>query len=339
MAQMLRDVLSRPLADVPITYPLAWGMPAPFEETPGQVLNAWLELIPAGMFTSSYAAGQVGRPSPPGQLWLPEENTRIVHFLGFDNAYYFTMTHMALLMAQCTQFVRPEHVLTNEFYELENEKFSTSKQHVLSVQTILTERPRDIVRLYLASTAPEYQRTSFSRSGLAKLVDDRLVGPWNRLVQNIAGILSPGAPERLPVSDLGRRQAALMLERFDFCYEMPNYSLTRVADTILTHIARLSRVAGELADVGAEEALNSCGDLLLQVQALLALAAPVLIDLAEQARQDGGFTGVLEPGAFEVADIAAFVPPRLSAVAEGDAVDAPAGLGELAGATGLAEVG
>ena len=71
LVQMVRDVLSRPLGDLPITYPLSWGMPAPFPETPGQVLNAWLELIPAGMYTSSYAAAQLGRDTAPGQLWLP----------------------------------------------------------------------------------------------------------------------------------------------------------------------------------------------------------------------------------------------------------------------------
>jgi methionyl-tRNA synthetase len=71
MVQMIRDVLSRPLADLPITYPLGWGMPAPFPETPGQVLNAWLELIPAGLFTSSYCAAQLGRQTTPGQLGGP----------------------------------------------------------------------------------------------------------------------------------------------------------------------------------------------------------------------------------------------------------------------------
>jgi len=318
LVQMVRDVLSRPLQDLPITYPLAWGMPAPFPETPGQVLNAWLELIPAGMFTSSYAAAQLGRRTTPGQLWLPEENTRIVHFLGFDNAYFFALAHMALLMAHGQRYLRPEWVLTNEFYELESEKFSTSKRHVLSVQELLAELPRDPARLYLALTAPEYQRTTFSRAGLDKVTRERLVQPWNRLAEIVGKAAANGAGALLPVSDSGRERAATMLARFDFHYEMPNYSLNRCADAILTQIGRLGRLAEALDGRGLDEEPAAWGDLILQVQALLALSAPILIDLAEAARQAGGFDAVLRPGAFEVSEVAAFAPPLLSLTATGE---------------------
>jgi methionyl-tRNA synthetase len=319
MVQMIRDVLSRPLADLPITYPLGWGMPAPFPETPGQVLNAWLELIPAGMFTSSYCAARLGRPTTPGQLWRPEENRRIVHFLGFDNAYFFCLTHMALLMAHGEKYIRPEWIFTNEFYELESEKFSTSKRHVVSVQDLLREVPRDVGRLYLALTAPEYQRTTFSRAGLDKVTGTRLVEPWNRLAgtlgKAVANARRGDAP--LPVSAAGRRRAAIMLDRFDLCYEMPGYSLNRSADTILVQISRLARHASDLEDRGIDEAPQAWGDLFLEVKALLALAAPILIDLAAAARQAGGFDGVLATGAFDVPEVTPFTPPLLPA-------DAPA---------------
>ncbi|MFL6163962.1 MAG: class I tRNA ligase family protein [Jatrophihabitantaceae bacterium] len=313
LVQMVRDVLSRPLADLPITYPLGWGMPAPFPETPGQVLNAWLELIPAGMYTSSYAAARTGRQTTPGQLWLPEENVRLVHFLGFDNAYFFALTHLALLMAHGDKYIRPEWVLTNEFYELESEKFSTSKGHVLSVQQILREAPRDVVRLYLALTAPEYQRTTFSRTGLEKVARERLVEPWNRLAETIGkAIANAGdATPPLPVSAIGRSRAATMAARFDFNYEMPNYSMNRCAESILTQIGRLDRLASQLAGRSFEEEPAGWGDLILQVKALLALSAPILIDLAAAARTAGGFDGVLTPTAFAVSEVVPFQPPLL----------------------------
>jgi methionyl-tRNA synthetase len=315
LVQMVRDVLSRPLQDLPITYPLTWGMAAPFEETPGQVLNAWLELIPAGMYTSSYAAAGTGRDVEPGRLWLPEENTRIVHFLGFDNAYFFALTHMALLMAHGDRYVRPEWVLTNEFYELESEKFSTSKRHVLSVQDILGEVPRDLVRLYLALTAPEYQRTTFTRTGLHKVIGDRLVGPWNRLAETLGKAVANGGSTPLPVSAVGRSRVATMLERFDFNYEMPNYSMNRSADAILTQIGRLGRLAAELDGSGLGERPEAWGDLFLQVDALLTLSAPILIDLSAAAVEAGGFDGVLAPGAFETSEVVPFAPPLLPQVA------------------------
>jgi methionyl-tRNA synthetase len=297
-------------------------MEAPFPETPGQVFNAWLELIPAGMYTSGYAARQIGWEAETGQLWSPEEDMRIVHFLGFDNAYFFNLTHMALLMAHGDKYIRPEWILTNEFYELESEKFSTSKGHVLSVQEILAEVPRDLVRLYLALTAPEYQRTTFSRAGLVKITEARLVGPWNRLATALGKAAaelgaagdadeSGRGAQALPVSDAGRSHAAVLLERFDFGYEMPNYSMNRSADAVLNQIGRLARIAGTLDGVGVDQDPEAWGDLFLQAKALLALASPILIDLAAAARAAGGFDGVLAPGAFEVAEVAPFAPPLL----------------------------
>jgi len=313
MVEMVRDVLSRPLLDLPITYPLDWGIPAPFPETPGQVLNAWLELIPAGLYTSSYCATQLGRPTPPGQLWRPEQNRRLVHFLGFDNAYFFCLAHMALLMAHGDRYIRPEWVLTNEFYELESQKFSTSKGHVLSPEDLLPEVPRDQLRLYLALTAPSYQRTTFSRDGLDKITRSQLVEPWNRLVSTLAkAIANAGSgTDPLPVSATGRQRAATMLERFDYCYEMPAYSLNRCAETILIHVGRLARTAADLSIRGIDEQPEAWADLFLQVQVMLAVASPILIDLAAAARQACGLDGTLSLQAYDVTEIRPFTPPSL----------------------------
>ncbi len=310
MVEMVRDVLSRPLLDLPITYPLDWGMRAPFPETPGQVLNAWLELIPAGLYTSSYCAAQQGRPSPPGQLWRPEQNRRLVHFLGFDNAYFFCLAHMALLMAHGDRYIRPEWVLTNEFYELESQKFSTSKGHVLSPEDLLPEVPRDHLRLYLALTAPSYQRTTFSRDGLDTITRGQLVEPWNRLVSILGKAIANagGSTEPLPVSATGRERAATMLERFDHCYEMPTYNLNRCAETILIQVGRLAGTATELSIRGIDEQPEAWADLFLQVQVLLAAASPILIDLAAAAGLDGT---TLRPEIYHVTEIRPFTPPSL----------------------------
>jgi methionyl-tRNA synthetase len=315
MVQMVRELLSQPLADLPVTYPIGWGMPAPFPETPGQVLNAWLELIPAGMYTSSYCAAQLGRETVPGQLWRPTENRRLVHFLGFDNAYFFCLAHMALLMAQGEQeYIRPEWILANEFYELESDKFSTSAGHVVSVQDLLGEVPRDVGRLYLALTAPEYQRTTFSRTGLDKVAAQRLTGPWNQLAGTISkAVANASSLAALPVSAAARSRAEAMRARFDTCYEVPGYSLNRSAETILIQISRLARHATRLDGQPIEAAPGPWGDLIHEVKALLALAAPILVDLGAAAQQAGGFSGVLGPGAFDTAAVTPFTPPLLPA--------------------------
>ncbi len=315
--QMIAELLARPLQDIPITFPLNWGIDAQFPEVPGQVLNAWLELIPAGMFTTSYAASKLGRDTVPGELWRREENLRIVHFLGFDNAYYFCLPHIAMLMAHGDKYVWPESIINNEFYELESTKFSTSKRHVLTPQELLKEVPRDVARLYLALTAPEYQRSTFSRAGLDKMAEDRLVGPWNQLAGILAKAIANAGDDsaQLPVSPGARGRTVLMRERFTLCYEMPTFNLNRSADTVLVQLDRLRRCAVALDGIGLDEQPEAWGDLFCEVKALLALASPILIDLVDAAREAGIFSdtpGLLAAGAFDVTDIKPFAPPLLS---------------------------
>ncbi len=314
VVQMIRELLARPLPDVPVTYPLGWGIPAPFPETPGQVLNAWLELMPAGMFTTSYAAARLGRQSAPGELWRREQDLRMVHFLGFDNAFFFCLPHIALLMAHGDRYILPESVMTNEFYELESEKFSTSKGHVVSCQDLLRDVPRDVARLYLALTAPEHQRTTFSRAGLAKVAEERLTGPWNRLAGTLGkAVANASSDAPLPVSAAARSRVAALLARFDTGYEMPGYSLTRSAETVLVQIERLARRAAALDGGDLDADASAWGDLFLEVKALLAAASPILVDLAAAARQGDGTGWTLSTGAFDLTEIHPFTPPLLPA--------------------------
>jgi methionyl-tRNA synthetase len=315
IAQLVREVLARPLPDFPITYPVRWGIPAPFPETPDQMINAWAEGMPASMYCTAHAVGEPGAASgSDDQLWRAEHGIELVYFLGFDNAYFWGMTHLALLLAHDGRYVLPDTIVCNEFYELENEKFSTSRGHVVWSQDLVAEVPRDLVRFYLALTAPEHQRTNFDRAALEKITSQRLVRPWNSLVGQLETALAGAGLGRapLPVSAAARYRAATIVERFKACYELPGYSLTRAADLVVGQIGRLQRRALELGGLDAGDRLDRLGGLFLEVKALLAGASPILVDLAEAAAQAGGFDGRLTAAAFDVAEVEPFRLPALS---------------------------
>jgi methionyl-tRNA synthetase len=313
IVQMAREALARPLPDFPITYPLAWGIPAPFPETPGQVLNAWAETIPAGMFTAAYAATQLGLDAGrPGDIWRAETDRRLVHFLGFDNAWFWSVAYVALLMAHGDRYVLPDAIVPNEFYELENEKLSTSKGHVVWAEDLVDDVPRDLVRFYLALTAPDHQRTTFSRSALEKVVRQRLVTPWNSVVRllekGLADVDDIEAP--LPVSMDARRRAATMMERFTTAYELPAYSLTRAAEVLLVQLDRLhSRAVRLTTPAWSVTRAEDLGDLLLEVAAFVAGASPVLIDLADGAPGAVAVGRALRGHPLEIDAVRAFALP------------------------------
>ncbi len=311
IVQLAREVFARPLPDFPVTYPVGWGIPAPFPETKDQVINAWVEGMPASMYCTAYAAAQLGRPcGRTDELWRAERDIELVYFLGFDNAYFWGMNHLALLLAHEGRYVTPETIVCNEFYELENEKFSTSSGHAVWATDILTEVPRDLVRFYLALTSPEHQRTNFSRAALAKVTEHRLVLPWNRLATLLGKAVADfgGTDTALTVSDSARQRAGVMVQRFRACYEINGFSLPRAADVIVGQIDRLLRRAEDppMADS------HAVGDLFLEVQGLIAGAAPILIDFADAATDVAGLDHRLTADAFKVAQVRPFPLPTLS---------------------------
>ncbi|GIG59845.1 hypothetical protein Lfu02_42170 [Longispora fulva] len=271
MVQALARMLSRPLSDFPVTYPIPWGIQVPFAEVAGQVVNPNAESMAWSMHCSALAAESRGvTAAGEDELWLAGGGSEIVYFLGFDNIYPFAIAGPAMLLALDGRYELPTRYLTNEFYELDDEKFSTSRGHVVGGRELAAEVPRDLIRFYLAATSPEHQRTSFTRAALARVTRSRLVGPWNRVADQANRWVGRGP---LPVSARSHRAAARMSERFAACYEVTGFSLNRAAETITDQLARLDRWPVTDADAG---------DFCFEVRSLLRAAAPVLIDLAAE---------------------------------------------------------
>ncbi|MET7400235.1 class I tRNA ligase family protein [Dactylosporangium sp. NPDC005572] len=319
LVSLMRELLAKPLPDYPITYPVAWGLPAPFPETPGQTLNAWVEGMPASMYCSTYGQRQRGlQPPSTDDAWRAEHDAELVFFVGFDNLFIWALVHVAELMAHEGRYVLPDTILTNEFYELDNEKFSTSKGHVVWARDLVAEVPRDVARFYLNLTAPEHARTNFSQAVLDKVVGERLVEPWNELATTLAKLAAEvsgdaaGAGAPLPVVPGTPARIAAMISRFRGCFELDSFSLSRAADLVVQHTARL-RADAQRALTEEHDALRvRAGDLFLQTRALITCMSPVLVDLAAQVAQNGDFEPRMSADAFDVAHTTAFVVPGLS---------------------------
>jgi methionyl-tRNA synthetase len=277
MAQAIEEMLSGPLPDYPITYPVSWGIPAPFPEVAGQAINPNAEPAAWSIYCATVAAERHGAAPDAGeQLWLAGADTQVVYFLGFDNTYPFAVVAIAMLAATAGRYLLPAGFVTNEFYELDNAKFSTSRGHVVWGRDLVAEVPRDLVRFHLAATSPENQRTDFSRAALERVTSSRLVEPWNRVAATVDRFVGRGA---LAVSQRSRTAAARIVDRFAACYDLDHFSLTRAAETLTEQLGRLARWQ---VRPGEE------GDFCHEVDVVLRCAAPILIDLAAEALPDTG---------------------------------------------------
>lgn len=314
--QLIDELLAGPLPEVPVTVPdPGWGIPAPFAPAGGQIVYPWLEAMPASIHaTRSARTAAAADPEPWDSSWRAESGNHLVYFHGFDNVYFWGLVDLVMLLAHDGRYIVPEANICNEFYELEHEKFSTSRNHLIWSADLVAEVPRDLVRFYLALTGPEHQRTNFSRADLSTVVDSRLVKPWNVVADTLTRMLYPHSPARpLKVSEPGRARAAALAGRFRLCYELASFSPARAADTLVVQLARL---VGEVDRLAAEAAGEpepvELGDLLLSVRTLLACAAPILIDVAERLRGEGVDLALDAYRCCDTVDV--FHLPRLTAI-------------------------
>jgi methionyl-tRNA synthetase len=316
------------LPEVPVTFPGDWGVRAPFPGTPGQVFYPWVEAMPASIYATWWSAQRLaeqdgGTPAPgtsgtpaPGavdEYWRAEHDAELVYFHGYDNVYHWALMDLVFLMAHGDRYVLPSSNVCNEFYDLDGEKFSTSRGHLIWSADLLAEVPRDLVRFYLALTAPEFQRSNFSVDAMRAVTTRRLIDPWNRLADGLSlALVGMGVPgdtmAPLPTTAAGRQRAAAMAQRFRLCYELSNFSMTRAAETVLNQLGRLRAMADAIDGDRTGDGQVQPGDLLLEVRTLLAWAAPILIDVAERAAAAGVDLGLAAETPMAVA---AFVLPRL----------------------------
>jgi methionyl-tRNA synthetase len=275
--QLMDELFSRELIDFPITYPTNWGLPSYFPGTEGQVINAWAEGMPASMYGN--ACGEKNTVSMDA-AWRAETGNRLAYFLGFDNSYFWGVTHLALLMAHGGKYLLPESIVPNEFYELENAKFSTSRGHLIWARDLVKTLPRDYARFYLCLTSPEHSRSNFSRQALRQILNDRLIASWNDLVRSYNARNWDKCQD--DAADRTCEAVETMRSRLALACHIDTFSQSRLADWILHHITRLQALISDENDIS----LNAFNR---QLHVLIEGMGLVMIDL-HHAISDAGTT-------------------------------------------------
>jgi methionyl-tRNA synthetase len=91
-----------------------------------------------------------------------KDNTYWIHHFGFDNAFHYLLFIPSLLRAMNPSLKLPDAVVTNEFLQLEGQKFSTSRNHAIWADEFLGNT--DHLRLYLLLNRPDSRGDKFSES-------------------------------------------------------------------------------------------------------------------------------------------------------------------------------
>ena len=154
LIQLVDELLSKPLSDFPISHSGSWGIPIGLPEWDGHVINVWAEMgLGLLHLLNQHRSG------------VKMDEGIYVQFLGYDNSYFFAILHpvlqFALRRVGMDHTKLPEFIFTNEFYCLDNKKFSTSQGHVLWGRELLEHMSADEARLYLSLNSPELSEANF----------------------------------------------------------------------------------------------------------------------------------------------------------------------------------
>ncbi|GAA1584779.1 class I tRNA ligase family protein [Streptomyces globosus] len=185
-----------PLPDTPISREAGYGIPVPLPGWEGHVLDTWFSGIWGYAAATARLSEANGDRSEWERLWTDPE-TRIVNFIGFDCSFSHAVLWPALLLAR-GGLTLPAQVVTNEFYRLEGEKFSTSRGHAIWGGEFLRRVNADALRFHLCLTGPERAQNNFSMKEFADTVSTVLAGSLERWTDTVLDLLARDFDSTVP---------------------------------------------------------------------------------------------------------------------------------------------
>jgi methionyl-tRNA synthetase len=227
-------ITSHTITDYAVTYPLKWGIPVPIKGFENQVINVWFEMYPGHIETIKSWADKNKNKQTPNNFW--DKDTTFVQFLGYDNSFFNAVLHVTLSLVSDGKYPTPEHIITNEFYLLDNEKFSTSRNHAIWGKDILTEVSPDVLRYYLCRTNPENAQTNFSLKDFNKTITNEL-NSWISTLNHFILLIKEDFEGKfiINVNDLDLKVRGLAnwckksLEKY---YDLEHFSLQQASNII-----------------------------------------------------------------------------------------------------------
>lgn len=278
-------VLRRGHLEIPLTHPVSWGVRPAEAAVEGQVIWSWLDYG----FSVLYGIEALGRSLD--RSWKadePQEDWKIVHFLGSDGSFFHPMFVPALYRLAHPDWNPDIDYHINEFYLLDNSKFSTSRRHVITGKDVLGPRTVDSIRFYLALTRPEGRSTNFEWGAYEAYVRETLIGGWQNWLNGLGerverryGGTAPDAGTWTPEHAAFLARLKTRLSAVTGSLGQDGFSLNQAAEAlhgIVEDVERFAALHTPSADVeGYEDETRTAVALELAAARLLAACAtPVM---------------------------------------------------------------
>ena len=234
--ELASRVFRRERIDTPVTHPSSWGVPPAEQDVPGQVIWVWIDVAYGFLHNIELLGRKLGIP---WRADAPQDDWKIVHFIGYDINWVYNILCPAFYKLAYPGWTPDVDYNVNEFYLLDGEKFSTSRGHVIWGKDILRPDTVDGVRFYLALTRPETRRTNFTLAEYEKVVEQTLVGTWQRWLNDLGAAMEKYYDGIVPDAGIWRPEHTAFLARLQNrlgemtgCLGQDDFSLNRAAQAL-----------------------------------------------------------------------------------------------------------
>ncbi|MFE4974498.1 class I tRNA ligase family protein [Kitasatospora sp. NPDC056651] len=270
-----------------LTRTAEWGVPCTEDGT--QRIDPWADLALTFLDANRAETAEHG----PGHTAL---------FLGLDNGFFYTVLLPALAFATGTEELLPASYVTNQFLQLDGDKFSTSRDHAVWADDALAGADPDAVRVALLRTAPEGRLTSISRPVAEECGQDPLYRAARDWLAGF-GPLRERFGAKVPVTGAWTdgqrefyRQLQSLIQEADglllpACFSARGY--VRLLDSLVARAEEFRATEEPLRTVAslAEETRTSLALEYLAAKAFAGLAHPVMPGLAQRVHSWLGLPG------------------------------------------------
>ncbi len=187
-----RNYIEGGLRGRPVTRDIEWGIPVPLDGWEDKRLYVWFEAVMGYLTASIEWAENTGDPEAWKHWWY-DPGTKGYCFIGKDNIPFHTIIWQAELLGleriyeedESRRLTLPYDVPSNEFINIEGQKFSKSRNWAIWLPDILTRYDPDAIRYYVATAIPEVRDTDFSWDDFLHRNNDELVATWGNLVNRV----------------------------------------------------------------------------------------------------------------------------------------------------------
>lgn len=173
--RLLNEMADLRYLNLPLQYPTSRGIIASDDGL--LCYNPWAEMCPGLVNLAIETTGDIN-------VWKPGSDWQIIQFYGYDNTIFCGVLQQALLLCHGDHKL-PDNVITNEFLELNNQKFSTSRNNLIWASDLLTRYSCDFSRFLLYQCVPENDRSNFDEAAYVVQVYKFFINPYVATLESL----------------------------------------------------------------------------------------------------------------------------------------------------------